>query len=157
MESTLRSRPKAAKHHRSTKSIALLVLKVLKVLKMNSYVCDFFVLFRTYLFVRALYGGSLSSRHGKPGRTHWVEVRARPVPSGARGKPVLLFFSAGGDTTISLVSVREALFCTGKMSSAFCPFTSTQLRHVQGRHRQQAEGTTLQKLWRILAGNTVRV
>ena len=49
---------------------------------------------------------------------------------------VNLFFSVGVEKTISLVSAREAFLCTYvicKISSAFCPLTNTQVRHVPGR------------------------
>ena len=73
-----------------------------------SYVCEMFVLFRTYLFVRALLGKTPSSRHGKPDRTQWS---SSPVHSGARGNPSKFFFSAGLDKTISRgLSTRPCLF-----------------------------------------------
>ena len=36
----------------------------------NNHVRDFSAFLRTYLFVRALFGGTRSSRHGKSRRTH---------------------------------------------------------------------------------------
>ena len=41
-----------------------------------------------------------------------VEARARSVPSEARGMPSFFYVSAGVDKTITLVSIREALFYT---------------------------------------------
>ena len=78
---------------------------------MYTYVCEYFVFFRNLLFVRALFGKTLSN----PTREAWPEtltaVSARSVPSGARGgSSFFLFFPAGVGKTISLVLLREALF-----------------------------------------------
>ena len=52
----------------------------------------FFVLFRTYFFVRALFWPNAKVVDtGRPSDT-LVKVRAPSVPSGARGKPSKLFF-----------------------------------------------------------------
>ena len=74
-------------------------------------ICDYFVLFRTFHFVRAFFEKTLMTptREARPDTV--VEVLARPMHSGTRGGRSV-FFSAGVDKTISLVSVRAALFCT---------------------------------------------
>ena len=49
--------------------------------------------------------------HMKPGRTHWSRSRRDPCTL-ERVAGAQTFFSAGVDKTISLVSIREAFFCT---------------------------------------------
>ena len=44
------------------------------------YLREFFVLFRTYFFVRPLIGKTPGSRHGQPGRTHWSRSGRDPCP-----------------------------------------------------------------------------
>ena len=100
------------------------------------YVCKNFVLFRAYLFVRALLGKTLGSRHGKPGRTQWSRFGRDPYTAVARVAGVQSFFPAGGDNNISLVSVRETLFCTYvplkcHTSIYVCPFNSVVRTHRQ--------------------------
>ena len=63
--------------------------------------CHFFVCFRTHLFVRALLDKMLSKEVEREGRPDTVvEVWARSVHSGARGRRSK-FFTAGGDKCIS--------------------------------------------------------
>ena len=66
---------------------------------MYSSVCHVFVCFRTYIFVRALFGKNprTSTPEGRPDTV--VEVWARSVNSGARGRRSN-FFSSGMDKTI---------------------------------------------------------
>ena len=72
--------------------------------------CELFVIFRTYLSARAQLGKTPSSRHGKPGRTHWSRSGRDPcTPERVAGAQT--FFPPGVYKTISLVS-RQALPCT---------------------------------------------
>ena len=68
-------------------------------------ICVFFVCFRTYLMVRAQFAQMLSrsTEEGHPDTV--VEVWARSVQCVARGVLSKVFFSAGGDKTISRVSL----------------------------------------------------
>ena len=79
---------------------------------MYTYVCQIFVLLPTFLFVRALFGKTASTRTHEARPDTLVEVSARSVHSGARDRRSKFFFPAGVDKTISLVSIREALFRT---------------------------------------------
>ena len=71
------------------------------------------------LFVRVLFGKTLSARTHETRPDTLVEVSERPVYSGARGGRAK-FFPAGMDKATSLVSVREALFCTYVSVNVVC-------------------------------------
>ena len=83
-----------------------------------SYLCQ---LFSSY---KALFGKPPNARAYEARLDRLVEVSARSVHSGARGRRSKFFFPAGVDKTISLVSIREAFFCTYvplKCRHFFCP------------------------------------
>ena len=84
-------------------------------------VCQIFLLLPTFLFVRALFGQTPSTRTHEARSDTLVEVSARSVHSGARGGHSF-FFPAGVDKTISLVSVCEALFCSYISVNVACFF-----------------------------------
>ena len=94
------------------------------------YVCQIFALLPTFLFVRALFGETPSTRTHEARRDTLVKVSAPSVYSGARGGRSKFFFPAGVDTTISLVSVREALFYTYVSVNKFCLFSHLLLLYV---------------------------
>ena len=87
-----------------------------------TYVCQIFVLLPTFLFVRALFGKTVNSDTWSPAghigrglgaiRALWSAWQALKV-----------FFPAGVDKTISLVSAREALFCTYVSVNVVCFLT----------------------------------
>ena len=117
-----------------------------------SYNCHFFVCFRTYLFVRVLFGKMLrrSTHEGRPDSV--VEVWARSVHSGARGRRSKLFLSAGVDKRISRVSPYEAVFCT--YVPVKCKILSqvllTSCMSTQPRHAPQVDNKTCREHVTIL-------
>ena len=78
----------------------------------GSYVCEKLVLFRAYLFVRALLSKKSSSRPGKPVRTRWSRSGRDRCTLGRVAGAQKFFYPADVDKTIFLVLVREALSCT---------------------------------------------
>ena len=67
-----------------------------------------------YLCVRALFGKTQSSRHGKPGRTHWSRSGGDPCPlERVASQSSMTFFRREWTRRFPWFhSVREALFCT---------------------------------------------
>ena len=70
-----------------------------------SYSCHLFSSYEHYSAKQEVLG------HMKPGRTHWSRSRRDPCTL-ERVTGTQKFFPAEVDKTISLVSAREALFCT---------------------------------------------
>ena len=70
----------------------------------------FSVLFRAYLFVRALLGKTPSSRHTKPGRTHWSRSGHDPGTLERVAGAQTFLFPAGVDMTISLFQYERSYF-----------------------------------------------
>ena len=92
---------------------------------MNTNICDFMLLFRSYLFVRAPFAQTprRSTEEGRPDTV--VEVWARSMQCVACG---VRFFLAGVDKTISRVfSVRcffQTLFSVVSIVGVFCSYVS---------------------------------
>ena len=107
----------------------------------------------------ALLGETRGSRHGRPVRIHhWSRHGRDPCTLERVASPQNCFW-VGVDETISLVSVRKALFCTYvplKCGQLFCPFTRTQPRHVPGRQRTTGREHSVTPLQRISTSRQYR-
>ena len=102
---------------------------------MYTYVCQIFVLFLpTFLFVQSTFRQTPNARAHEVRPDTLAEVSARSVHSGARGGRSKVFLSAGVDKTISLVSIREALFRT-YVSVNCCLFSSHQVYYTQQQQK----------------------
>ena len=111
------------------------------------YNCRFFVCFRTYLFVRALFGKMLrrSTQEGRPDAV--VEVWARSVHSGPRGRR-LKFFSGGSGYDDFPGFLHETFFFFIRTYDSWCFLHGTQrqttfrtlcTRSTDDRRRQQQQ------------------
>ena len=110
---------------------------------MNTYVCQFFVLLPTFFFVRALFGKPASTRAHEARPDTLVQVSARSVHSGARGRRSKFFFRREWIRRFPLFQHERPYFvrtytvncCPGVQVTyrCMCLFSSHQVRNRQSQ------------------------